>query len=71
MCPRVFNFISALQKVDIQKVDWMIRNTMSKVHDCTMEKIDDAKWMLGRHAMLLITFSLLSPNMKECKFDEH
>jgi hypothetical protein len=33
----VFNFISALQKVDIQKVDWMIRNTMSKVHDCTME----------------------------------
>jgi hypothetical protein len=23
-----------------------------------------------RHAMLLITFSLLSPNMKGCKFDE-
>ncbi len=25
-CPRVFNFISALQKVDIEKVDRMIGN---------------------------------------------
>ncbi len=38
-CPRVFNFISSLQKVDIQKVNWMIRNTMSKVRDYTIERL--------------------------------
>ncbi len=39
MCHRVFEFISTLQKVGIQKVNWMIRNTMSKVCDYTMERL--------------------------------
>ncbi len=38
-CDNISHHISTLQKVGIQKVNWMIRNTMSKVCDYTMERL--------------------------------